>query len=168
VVDRDGLENRCACERTVGSNPTLSATNSIRFQESGQHQVVLSTSAQSCSIKGFANQLQTFPCRIVLLMSGFDPKAEVPSSRLTSANDPKRGIVRANSFTLPKRQNRISWPLIFLHFSGRSERFDGRSKYLEFCSDNAQGLVARGVLPEHRWRQIHDRGLAPSRLDIAE
>jgi hypothetical protein len=28
------------------------------------------------------------------------------------------GIVRANSFTLPKRQNRISWPLIFLHFSG--------------------------------------------------
>jgi hypothetical protein len=47
------------------------------------------------------------------------------------------GIVRANSFTLPKRQNRISRPLIFLHFSGRSERFDGRSKYLEFCSDNA-------------------------------
>jgi hypothetical protein len=29
-----------------------------------------------------------------------------------------RGIVRANSFTLPKRQNRISRPLIFLHFSG--------------------------------------------------
>jgi hypothetical protein len=28
------------------------------------------------------------------------------------------GIVRANSFTLPKRQNRISWSLIFLHFSG--------------------------------------------------
>jgi len=28
------------------------------------------------------------------------------------------GIVRANSFTLPKRQNRISRPLIFLHFSG--------------------------------------------------
>jgi hypothetical protein len=26
------------------------------------------------------------------------------------------GIVRANSFTLPKRQNRILWPLIFLHF----------------------------------------------------
>ncbi len=25
VVDRGGLENRCACERTVGSNPTLSA-----------------------------------------------------------------------------------------------------------------------------------------------
>jgi hypothetical protein len=25
VVDRDGLENRCACKRTVGSNPTLSA-----------------------------------------------------------------------------------------------------------------------------------------------
>jgi hypothetical protein len=47
------------------------------------------------------------------------------------------GIVRANSFTLPKRQNRFSRPLIFLHFSGRSERFDGRSKYLEFCSDSA-------------------------------
>ena len=28
------------------------------------------------------------------------------------------GIVRANSFTLPKRQNPISWSLIFLHFSG--------------------------------------------------
>jgi hypothetical protein len=28
------------------------------------------------------------------------------------------GIVRANSFTLPKRQNRISRPLIFLDFSG--------------------------------------------------
>src|SRR6185437_581598 len=25
VVDRDGLENSCACKRTVGSNPTLSA-----------------------------------------------------------------------------------------------------------------------------------------------
>ncbi len=30
----------------------------------------------------------------------------------------QEGIVRANSFTLPKRQNRISRPLIFLHFSG--------------------------------------------------
>ena len=28
------------------------------------------------------------------------------------------GIVRANSFTLPKRQNWILRPLIFLHFSG--------------------------------------------------
>ena len=26
VADRGGLENRCACKRTVGSNPTLSAT----------------------------------------------------------------------------------------------------------------------------------------------
>ncbi len=25
MVDRGGLENRCACKRTVGSNPTLSA-----------------------------------------------------------------------------------------------------------------------------------------------
>ena len=25
MVDWDGLENRCACKRTVGSNPTLSA-----------------------------------------------------------------------------------------------------------------------------------------------
>ena len=25
VVDRGGLENRCSCKRTVGSNPTLSA-----------------------------------------------------------------------------------------------------------------------------------------------
>jgi len=50
---------------------------------------------------------------------------------------PIDGIVRANSFTLPKRQNRISRPLIILNFSGRSELFDGRSKYLEFCSDNA-------------------------------
>ena len=25
MVDRDGLENRCACKRTVGSNPTPSA-----------------------------------------------------------------------------------------------------------------------------------------------
>ena len=29
VVDRDGLENRCACKRTVGSNPTLSASKSV-------------------------------------------------------------------------------------------------------------------------------------------
>jgi putative transposase len=28
------------------------------------------------------------------------------------------GIVRASSFTLPKRQNRISWRLILPHFSG--------------------------------------------------
>jgi uncharacterized membrane protein HdeD (DUF308 family) len=47
------------------------------------------------------------------------------------------GIVRENSFTLPKRQNRISRPLISCISPGRSERFDGRSKYLEFCSDNA-------------------------------
>jgi hypothetical protein len=26
VVERDGLENRCTGNRTVGSNPTLSAT----------------------------------------------------------------------------------------------------------------------------------------------
>ena len=31
--------------------------------------------------------------------------------------DAREGIVRANSFTLPKGQNRISRPLIFLHFS---------------------------------------------------
>ena len=31
---------------------------------------------------------------------------------------PPGGIVRANSITLPKRQNPISWSLIFLHFSG--------------------------------------------------
>ena len=65
------------------------------------------------------------------------------------------GIVRASSFTMPKRQNRISRPLIFLHFPGPSERFDGRSKYLEFCSDNAgpgpdlllSGARAPGALP---------------------
>ena len=28
MVDRDGLENRCACKRTVGSNPTPSAITS--------------------------------------------------------------------------------------------------------------------------------------------
>ncbi len=27
VADRGGLENRCACKRTVGSNPTLSANS---------------------------------------------------------------------------------------------------------------------------------------------
>jgi hypothetical protein len=31
VADRGGLENRCACKRTVGSNPTLSA---IKFVSS--------------------------------------------------------------------------------------------------------------------------------------
>jgi len=30
VVERDGLENRCARKRTVGSNPTLSAIFSCR------------------------------------------------------------------------------------------------------------------------------------------
>ncbi len=29
MVDWDGLENRCACKRTVGSNPTLSAIGSL-------------------------------------------------------------------------------------------------------------------------------------------
>ena len=29
VVERGGLENRCARERTVGSNPTSSAINSL-------------------------------------------------------------------------------------------------------------------------------------------
>jgi hypothetical protein len=57
------------------------------------------------------------------------------------------GIVRANSFTLPKRQNRISWSLIFLHFSGRSERFDGCYKYLEFYSDNARQRAPRSASP---------------------
>jgi hypothetical protein len=37
---------------------------------------------------------------------------------LIAALDSAQGIVRANSFTLAKRQNRISRPLIFLHFSG--------------------------------------------------
>jgi hypothetical protein len=32
VVDRDGLENRCACKRTVGSNPTPSASKSLKSQ----------------------------------------------------------------------------------------------------------------------------------------
>ena len=30
MVDRDGLENRCACKRTVGSNPTPSAITSLQ------------------------------------------------------------------------------------------------------------------------------------------
>ena len=32
MADRGGLENRCACERTVGSNPTLSATFKSRTE----------------------------------------------------------------------------------------------------------------------------------------
>ena len=43
--------------------------------------------------------------------SGDDPLPNTSSIQ-------QSGIVRANSFTLPKRQNRISRPLIFLHFSG--------------------------------------------------
>jgi hypothetical protein len=35
VVERDGLENRCTGNRTVGSNPTLSANNSTTFQAFG-------------------------------------------------------------------------------------------------------------------------------------
>ncbi len=31
VVERDGLENRCTGNRTVGSNPTLSANKSVVF-----------------------------------------------------------------------------------------------------------------------------------------
>ncbi len=68
---------------------------------------------------------------------GYAPQAASARPAGSEWPEPTRGIVRVNSFTLPKRQNRISWPLIFLHFPGRSERFDGRSKYLEFCSDNA-------------------------------
>ena len=33
VVERDGLENRCALTGTVGSNPTLSAKISMRINE---------------------------------------------------------------------------------------------------------------------------------------
>ena len=29
MVDWDGLENRCGCKLTVGSNPTLSATYAL-------------------------------------------------------------------------------------------------------------------------------------------
>ena len=35
MVDRGGLENRCAGNRTVGSNPTLSANISSRINEMG-------------------------------------------------------------------------------------------------------------------------------------
>ena len=45
-----------------------------------------------------------------------------PGFASPEATDPRQeaqaGIVRVNSVTLPKRQNRISGPLIFLHFSG--------------------------------------------------
>jgi hypothetical protein len=40
VVEWDGLENRCTGNRTVGSNPTLSASNSILFQASGQRRAL--------------------------------------------------------------------------------------------------------------------------------
>ena len=33
VVDRVGLENRSPCKRTVGSNPTLSATRSFQASD---------------------------------------------------------------------------------------------------------------------------------------
>ena len=43
MVDRDGLENRCACKRTVGSNPTLSAnsnwSNALIRREQFQRQL---------------------------------------------------------------------------------------------------------------------------------
>jgi hypothetical protein len=76
-----------------------------------------------------------------------DRKAALKSLKRTMKRygRPGSGIVRANSFTLPKRQNQISRPLIFLHFSGRSERFDDRSKYLEFCSDNAPLASTRPI-----------------------
>jgi len=32
VDDGDGLENRCACKRTVGSNPTPSANIQIQIR----------------------------------------------------------------------------------------------------------------------------------------
>ena len=35
VVEWDGLENRCGCKLTVGSNPTLSANISSRINEMG-------------------------------------------------------------------------------------------------------------------------------------
>jgi hypothetical protein len=35
VVDWDGLENRCASDGTVGSNPTLSSNISMRINEMG-------------------------------------------------------------------------------------------------------------------------------------
>ncbi len=47
------------------------------------------------------------------------------------------GAVRAKSITLPKRQNRILPPVIFLVFRDQAERFDTFLKYSEFCSDSA-------------------------------
>ena len=51
MVDRDGLENRCACKRTVGSNPTLSA-NRLAFNQSRPQ---LSATKRRCR----GNTLQT-------------------------------------------------------------------------------------------------------------
>ncbi len=38
MVDWGGLENRCPCKRTVGSNPTLSAIILIRINEMAYRQ----------------------------------------------------------------------------------------------------------------------------------
>ena len=37
VVDWDGLENRCASDGTVGSNPTLSSNISMQFNEMARY-----------------------------------------------------------------------------------------------------------------------------------
>jgi len=104
---------------------------------------VLTSAALLLAIAGFGNtSAQELDRTVLPIQAPVYPaitelnarKAEAPPRFEIKAPE---GIVRANSVTLPKRQNRISRPLIFLFFPGRSERFDGRSKYLEFCSDNA-------------------------------
>jgi hypothetical protein len=51
VADGDGLENRCACKRTVGSNPTLSASMpSHRVQGCSEPIEVMRFSPRSSSV----------------------------------------------------------------------------------------------------------------------
>jgi hypothetical protein len=65
-------------------------------------------------IEGFRVGIDLGGSKIEGVLMG--PKGtELARHRVTT---PRDGIVRANSVTLPKRQNRISRPLIFLHFSG--------------------------------------------------
>jgi hypothetical protein len=66
VVEWDGLENRCTGNRTVGSNPTLSAKLLLAAQSFGTVPPGDKKSASISRAKAFANRLQTGSFAIVL------------------------------------------------------------------------------------------------------
>ena len=57
MVERGGLENRCGCKPTQGSNPCLSATTSLISQINIEYQGMVCVSATMICSLPFARQI---------------------------------------------------------------------------------------------------------------